>query len=600
MEPTVRPRPRVVVLRDGARERLRLPGRLAGRDSLAVHVLAFALLVSAVGAGAVLVTRGEPWPPPGPVVGLAVLLAIAVNRGAFFPTELMATAEAAVLFTAVVGFHTDSVLLGPLVVALAVGPVDALHWRQLAFARMAYNSGSQGLAVLVGAVVFRAVSHELGPSLLALVVAAALAAVPYALIDSSCGVALMLVRGSSFRDASSHQWALNGLALPLACIGALAGYLALDVGWWLALLVLVPVPWVPEIVLVRAQRVQRASPRTQVRLLGGLTIVGAFVVAAGVAWSSGLPSLPVLVGLAVVLGAELRVSTARAVPPLAALVVVAAAAIVDGPEALVLAGLVGATVAATAWVQAHNARVASASRAIACAAAGGVACGVVVGAVSTGRYSLLVVLSLAAGAALFEAVAVVTGGSRRDAWVSMVWTAPVVLVAALLTPTWNVLGAPGSIVFAAGVGGALACVAWAGAPPWGSRFLGPMLGTRSQHRTRAALLMVVVAAVAVAGVATQVHTLRARGLCVLVAASLAETAVALALVVVRQWRFAPAPRVRSASALGVVAVLVVVAYIPPASSGHGWSVAILAGLLLVPTAIAWPLARLADSVGVSR
>jgi hypothetical protein len=78
-----------------------------------------------------------------------------------------------------------------------------------------------------------------------------------------------------------------------------------------------------------------------------------------VAWSSGGRSVPVLVVFAVALGAELRVSAARAIPPLAA-VAVAAAVIVDRSDSafghaagssfghaagvLVTAGLVGATV----------------------------------------------------------------------------------------------------------------------------------------------------------------------------------------------------------------------------------------------------------------
>ena len=106
MEPTVRPGPLVVVLGDGGTtERRQVPGRRGARDPFAARALAMALLLVAVGIGAALVARGDPWPPAGPVVGLVVLLAIAVNRGAFFSSELMATAEAAVLFTAIVGFH---------------------------------------------------------------------------------------------------------------------------------------------------------------------------------------------------------------------------------------------------------------------------------------------------------------------------------------------------------------------------------------------------------------------------------------------------------------------------------------------------------------
>ena len=149
MEPTVWPGPGVVFLGD-ARENVhsRHHHGVDGRDPRSACALALVLAAAAIGIGVSLVGRGDPLPPAAPTLALVVVLAIAVNRGAFFPTELMATAEAAVLFAAIVGFRRDATLLGPLIVALAVGPLDAVHWRQRAVVRMAYNSGSQGLSVL--------------------------------------------------------------------------------------------------------------------------------------------------------------------------------------------------------------------------------------------------------------------------------------------------------------------------------------------------------------------------------------------------------------------------------------------------------------------
>ena len=56
-----------------------------------------------------------------------VLLAIAVNRGAFFSSELMATAEAAVLFTLeeIIG-DMNAPLLGSTVVASVAAPSVSL------------------------------------------------------------------------------------------------------------------------------------------------------------------------------------------------------------------------------------------------------------------------------------------------------------------------------------------------------------------------------------------------------------------------------------------------------------------------------------------
>ena len=105
------------------------------------------LLAAALGTGAVLLASGAPVPAPGPILILALVAALCVNRIALFPTEHAATAEAAVLLAAVVGFRHDAVFLGPLVVALLVGPLDAFHWGQRAVAqRRAAHSRCLGAA----------------------------------------------------------------------------------------------------------------------------------------------------------------------------------------------------------------------------------------------------------------------------------------------------------------------------------------------------------------------------------------------------------------------------------------------------------------------
>ena len=60
----------------------------------------------------------------------------------------------------------------------------------------------------------------------------------------------------------------------------------LDLGGEGPVAVLLPMPWVPELVLVRARRVRRAEPRTQVRLLAGSTIAQALLVATIIAGPS--------------------------------------------------------------------------------------------------------------------------------------------------------------------------------------------------------------------------------------------------------------------------------------------------------------------------
>jgi hypothetical protein len=69
----------------------------------------------------------------------------------------------------------------------------------------------------------------------------------------------------------------------------------------------------------------------------------------------------------------------------------------------------------------------------------------------------------------------------------------------------------------------------------------------------------------------------------------------MAIVGVRQWRFAPRGRARDAAFVVASALLVVVVYPTEALGGSAWSIAILAAGLIVPAAIAWPVARLASA-----
>ena len=109
------------------------------------------VFVAAAVVGVALVAAGEPLPSLVPVLLLAVLVALSVNLGALFPSEFSATADVALLFAAVVGFAIDAPLLGPFVVGLLMGPLDWVHWKQRLFYRMAYNSGSQSLCILLAA-----------------------------------------------------------------------------------------------------------------------------------------------------------------------------------------------------------------------------------------------------------------------------------------------------------------------------------------------------------------------------------------------------------------------------------------------------------------
>ena len=568
------------------------PGADAVHDPTSRWERRFCLAVFAVAVaiGAALVARGEPLPALGPVLLLAVLVALSVNLGALFPSEFSATADVAILFAAVVGFAVDAPLLGPFVVGLLMGPFDWVHWKQRLFYRMAYNSGSQSLCILLAALVFRATSPALDDVVPVLVVAA-IAAVIWMLADIAL-VTLVLVRrgGTSTLAAARHVLVLNTITVPLALVGAAAGILALEVGWGAAGLVLAPLPFVPDLVLVRARRSSVARVLAALRL--PLLVTALSVV--GIVADADRTTLVTLVVMGVLLGVEARPGTGSLVAPILATVVIAAV-VVEGRDAYVIATLVamggvGATLltAAPAFRHAVGSLVLGAGAAIA----------------SVGVYDAfdrpasspagMVVVAVLAGIT-FEVVVVTVGcPARAVALERAAWSLPVVAAAAALAVAWAALGSPsGPVVFGASLGIAMGAVAVWASPPWTSRWLARL----GEHARGRRVALAVVAALAVSGAITAV-VITGRGsdrlALVMVALAGAEADVAMAAAAVRQWRFAPRRRLRDAVVLVVAGGGLLAAYPALGLDGLAWSVVVLVVLLAPVIAVAWPLGRIAD------
>ncbi len=303
---------------------------------------ACALLVGALLVlGAAVVLDGQ-WPAAGPVLLLAIPMALCMNRFVFFPNEMGITADAAVIFAAMVGFHDGAPWLGPMLVALLAGPLDSEHWSARAFVRMAYNSGSTALATAVALFAFDLGTGALGSSAAALLGAVAVASVPYVFAQWVFGVVLEGLLGERLVAAVRHQIPISAIEVPLALLGPLAGLAAIDVGWWSASLLLLPAPLLPELVLVR---VRRGVQRPPVRVVGGLLALGAVLVALTVllpgssAWGRTVGVLAV----ACFVGAECRVTVWPLPPPAGLVVLPAAVLIVPGTPAVVVAAALAGT-----------------------------------------------------------------------------------------------------------------------------------------------------------------------------------------------------------------------------------------------------------------
>jgi uncharacterized membrane protein len=130
-----------------------------------------------------------------------------------------------------------------------------------------------------------------------------------------------------------------------------------------------------------------------------------------------------------------------------------------------------------------------------------------------------------------------------------------------------------------------------GSPPWRSRVLRRALRYRASPLV-AVLLIVSVAAVVIAFVATATRDHALAVACAWASVALGEAATAMAAMGVRQWRFAPRSRAVSLASLLAVCVLLV-APVPALLTGRSvWGVILLVVLLTVVAIVArHPAAR---------
>jgi hypothetical protein len=554
----------------------------AASDTRGWRWFALALNACGLGVGVVLVVSGQRVTGAGAFLVLAALLALAVNRYAFFPSELAVTAEVAVLLAAVVGFGLADAsrgnigaggsLLAPWCLGLLAGPLDILHWRQRSYVRMAYNAGNRMAATLLAAVAFSAVlGTDPSPSFGTIAVGGLAASAAFAVVEVVVGTVLVRLRtGAAWVAAARVELPMEALTIPLGLLGAVAGALGAEVGWWLAPLMLVPAIFVPELVLVA--RLPRRAP------LGWVAMVGFAVVA--LALSAPLASWPPpasVVGLAMVallLGIELRAGVRAPVPALVSLGV--AAAVVVSSDAEVL-GAVGVAVVATTvtWALERTSRWWAVPLAAGAALAADVA------------FDLRPSRATALGAAILFQLLVWTRADR------VVWTAPLVCVAVSAAFAWHALGNGGAALFISVLAVVLALVSAVGAAPWNSRIVASWLARRHVRLHRSVLAALVIAALAssVTGVAARSQ----RDLLVPIASVCAGAIAAVAMNAVRQWRFAPARRTGDAAAVFLSAVAVAALYPPAGLDGQAWSVAVLTAAVAVCTAVAWPLVRRAST-----
>jgi hypothetical protein len=485
-------------------------------------LLVGALLVT----GAAVVLDGR-WPPLGPVLLLAVPLALCTRRFVVIPDEPGAT-DAAVIFAAMVAFHDRAPWLGPLVLALLAGPLAAEHWTAQAFVRMAYHSGRTTLVTAAALVTYGIGTGVLGASAPALLGAAAVAVVPYMLAESVLGAGLDAMLGERLAAAMRHHLPAGAIAIPFALLGAGAGIAAVDLGWWSAGALLLPALLLPELLLllVRVRRLVRPAPA---RVVSGLLVLGVvlvasmFVLPGTEAWGRTVG----LLAVACFVGAECRLSV-WPVPPVGGLVVV--------PTAML---------------------------------------------VIPGPATVVVVLAVPVGAALL-----MLATSPRA---SVLWSLPFLAGAACAAGAWATVGRVGALGFCLGVPLGIGIAGAWGPTPWTSRVLVPRVSPWFDAHRRRALVVAAAGAVGAAWSAVAAAGATRTGLA-LTSAALSETVVAMGALAVRFWRFAPRRRTVDALVLATTALLTASAYLALALHGAIGSVPLAMALVAAAAFVAWPLA----------
>ncbi len=563
---------------DGPRER---------SEPKRVVVFAFAVLTIPLAAGTLLLVAGAKAPAPGPVLLLALVAMLAINHSVFFASEQAATAEVAVVLVAVTGFAGTAPWLGPLAVALLVGPLDVAHWERRSFVRMAYNSGNRGVAALAAAAAFWGASAVVDAG-----VAAVAAAVVFVATDLSVSSALLVAQGNPARLAVRRVADVDRLALPLAALGAAAGFLVDGFGWWLAALVVAPSAFAPELVMV-----VRARPAWRGRTARVSAVLAIGVAVSGALWllapTGSLATTAALLTVAVLLGAELDVDAEGRPSPLLVIVVVAAAIVVPGDGAYVVAPLAAVVASATTWWFATFRP--STCRAFATSiVAVAISVGTVAAASSEPAPVGSVVAVLLAATALLV-LAVVGFGHRRAPVDAFGWSAPFLGVAAAIAAVWRVVGPTGAVLFVSWLGATAVVARSFGSVPWRGRLSAraPRAALGTRHRVG---LVVVATTVLLFATLSSISTApEVRATAAWLAVATLESMAAIDLIGVRQWRIAPRARTRTAALVAASAIGGVGAGSALADGHAAWSVALgLCSLTLV--AAGWRPARCADAI----
>jgi HD domain-containing protein len=198
--------------------------------------IAGAALASAVALAVI-----SPLPSLLPLLVFGALVAFAENRSVVVRGNTSLSASFMLTMAAIVVFHDEGALLGPLLIGMC-GGFYLPHLRQREWRKVAFNLGNFGLASLAGAGVFWLLTPSGTVSEVRLVLCSVPAALAYSLVDLVLlSRVVSMAADRPIRGVFRELRAGHLQIYPFALLGVFLGYLYLEVGAAILPLFVVPI-----------------------------------------------------------------------------------------------------------------------------------------------------------------------------------------------------------------------------------------------------------------------------------------------------------------------------------------------------------------------
>ncbi len=277
----------------------------------------YAGLCASLLVGSFIALAIDRFPQVAELLPLLVLLVAAEQRDRLFGDETSISGSIVIVMAAVVAFHGQDALAGPML----CGAMAGFYWphlRDRIFSKVAINAFSMGGAAILAALTFRLVVGERVVSIGALLTAAIPTACVFWLVNSTVlAVAVVLLRGEPFSRTWSVLIRSETEMLLFALGGAGCGYLMATVSPIVGLLGLVLLLIAVDVLVIRRPRVRIRVGQSARRVRSAIQIALGLAAVSTVVALLFLEAFPEAVPLAVLAGTGATVTAIGRRLPLA-------------------------------------------------------------------------------------------------------------------------------------------------------------------------------------------------------------------------------------------------------------------------------------------